>query len=76
MVDQFQEEAMKKEGDQILGEVKKKNAEASKSMQLLEGLQKLRKLRADRLERQGQYAVQIRGLHKEPSDQGLHCLQK
>lgn len=44
---------MQKEADAILGQVRKKMTETSKTLQLIEGLRKLRNLRTDRLERQG-----------------------
>lgn len=44
---------MQKEADGILGQVRKKISETNRTVQLIEGLKKLRSLRADRLERQG-----------------------
>ena len=44
---------MQKEGDDILCQVRKKLTDAGKTVDLLNGVQKLRKLRRDRLERQG-----------------------
>ncbi|XP_052279495.1 programmed cell death protein 7-like isoform X6 [Dreissena polymorpha] len=48
-----QEEDMDKEADMILGQVRKKLSETGRYQQLLDSLSKLRRLRTDRLERQG-----------------------
>ncbi|XP_033750246.1 programmed cell death protein 7-like [Pecten maximus] len=48
-----QEKDLKAAADTILSEVRKKIADAVKTIDLLKGLQKLRKLRKDRLSRQG-----------------------
>lgn len=48
-----QEAEMQKEGDEILSQVRKKITEANRTVQLLDNVHKLRKLRRDRLERQG-----------------------
>ena len=50
---------MKKEADEILSQVRKKLTEANRSVQLIDGLQKLRKLRTDRLERQGNMSLYL-----------------
>ncbi|XP_022333265.2 uncharacterized protein LOC111130466 [Crassostrea virginica] len=44
---------LKKSADAILNEVRKKINDVTKSMDLLKGIQKLRKLRSDRLKQQG-----------------------
>ncbi|XP_060567776.1 programmed cell death protein 7-like [Ruditapes philippinarum] len=48
-----QEKDMQKEADEILSQVRKKLTEANKSIQVINSMEKLRKLRTDRLERQG-----------------------
>ncbi|OWF39030.1 Programmed cell death protein 7 [Mizuhopecten yessoensis] len=48
-----QEKELKAAADSILSEVRKKIADVVKTIDLLKGLQKLRKLRKDRLSRQG-----------------------
>ncbi|XP_060076750.1 programmed cell death protein 7-like isoform X2 [Ylistrum balloti] len=48
-----QEKELKATADSILSEVRKKITDAVKTIDLLKGLQKLRKLRKDRLSRQG-----------------------
>lgn len=45
---------MKKSADAILNEVRKKINDVTKTMDLLKGIQKLRKLRSDRLKQQGE----------------------
>ncbi|KAJ8304875.1 hypothetical protein KUTeg_018458 [Tegillarca granosa] len=47
------EKELKSTADVILNEVRKKLVDANKTIELLHGLQKLRTLRKDRLERQG-----------------------
>jgi len=44
---------MKAAADSTLAEVRKKLSDANKTIELLKGLQKLRKLRKQRLENQG-----------------------
>lgn len=44
---------MQKEADEILSQVRKKQTEANKYLQIVNSLLKLRKLRTNRLERQG-----------------------
>ncbi|KAL4228263.1 Programmed cell death 7 [Mactra antiquata] len=48
-----QDKDMQKEADEVLSQVRKKQAEANKYLQIVNSLSKLRKLRTDRLERQG-----------------------
>ncbi|XP_062566301.1 programmed cell death protein 7-like [Saccostrea cucullata] len=47
---------LKKAADAILNEVRKKISDVTKTMDLLKGIQKLRKLRSDRLKQQGVHA--------------------
>lgn len=50
----FQARELKKSADAILNEVRKKINDVTKTMDLLKGIQKLRKLRSDRLKQQGE----------------------
>ncbi|XP_061172485.1 programmed cell death protein 7-like [Saccostrea echinata] len=47
---------LKKSADAILNEVRKKISDVTKTLDLLKGIQKLRKLRSDRLKQQGVHA--------------------
>lgn len=50
----LQARELKKSADAILNEVRKKINDVTKTMDLLKGIQKLRKLRSDRLKQQGE----------------------
>lgn len=53
----LQARELKKSADAILNEVRKKINDVTKTMDLLKGIQKLRKLRSDRLKQQGEIYV-------------------
>jgi len=50
---------MQKEGDVILGQVRRKLTEATRAQNLMAALQKLRNLRTERLNRQGEWKSNV-----------------
>lgn len=53
----FQEKELKASADKMLGEVRRKISDVTKTVDRIGGLHKLRKLRKERAERQGEHSL-------------------